>query len=113
MSDGPNSPEVDKESRYGKFLDSMRWKARLDEKLAHMALDIPMDHGTKVTKIIKNGLGWKELAVAGGLGLGVYALATREPPAISPPTPAVAADYQDADTNTHRSVIVKPGSPEE
>lgn len=89
----------DKEYLYGEFFKPLRWKHRLEEKLAHKSLDIPMDDGMDNVGN-KHGLGWKELAVIGGVGLVGYSLATRQPdpPTVPVQPPAVTAPHEDRDT---------------
>ena len=80
-----NSNNSSKNSARGLWAANQRWRDRLARKGAHKALDIP-DGGTHIS----TGLGWKELAVLGALGIGAYHLANQPTPPTTP-VPAVAA----------------------
>lgn len=83
--------------RWGKNQD---WRSKLEEKAAHKALDIPEDDVVKSKRIETNynGLGFRELAVIGMLGLVGY-MALKDSPA-----PAPAPAYVDTDTDTSTDV---------
>ena len=59
----------DKEFLYGKYQAKRDWRNRLASKLAHKSLDIDEDEGVNVDNS-RIGIGWKELAVLGLMGLG-------------------------------------------
>jgi hypothetical protein len=59
----------DKDFLYGKYQAKRDWRNRLASKLAHKSLDIDEDEDVNVDNS-RIGIGWKELAVIGLMGLG-------------------------------------------
>ncbi len=88
----------DKDHLYGQFTKWFERQLKFTDKVKHMALDVPMDDDpmNNVGNRYRFGLGWKELAVAGAIGLGSWHLATRQPEPVDPP--AVTAPPEDRDT---------------
>jgi hypothetical protein len=116
----PNSdstPDVDKNALWGWWRSNAAWREKLDRKMAHKALDIP--EGDPVN--IKQGIGWKELAVIGAMILGSGGLmaylikptAPVQPPVAMQPTDPADSEYEvrfyDADGNP----IAVPRLPED
>lgn len=113
MSDS-RSDLPDKAGLYGKFQAALDWREKLARLLAYKAVDIPLtDDGMNFHQQTRNGWGWKELAVIGGLGLGYYGLTTRqpEPPAVPVQPPAATAPHEDRDTT--RGIGIRPYVPPE
>lgn len=93
------------------WLQNATWRDKLHKRAAHKALDIdeePMISADRQT-INYGGLGWKEMAVLGALGLGGLAMFRgREPaPAATPPAAVQPAEpthtappFNDTDTVT-------------
>ena len=114
MTYSGDTPEIiDKKMLYGEAIESMKknreWREKLAEKATYKALDIPMDPSdvairTNQTNV--QGLGWKELATIGAIGLGGGALgyaALKPGPPPQPPAavaPANPGPVQDRDTDT-------------
>lgn len=75
-SANPPTPEIDKQQLYGVFERGREWRESLWKKVLHKSLDIGEDDMGDVnapkTTSISNGLGWRELAVLGLLGLGAW-----------------------------------------
>lgn len=82
---------------FDQFDASMAQRQRLMDKATHKALNIPYEgDGVRVNTHIVKGMGWKEMAIIGGLllgmgglGLGFAAISQREEP--SPPPPSAQA----------------------
>lgn len=104
---------IDKQYAYGDYRDAEKanwmWREKLAEKVAHKSVDIPMDNqmaiqaDNRTTNV--QGMGWKELAAIGALGLGGilgYGAVTK-PTIVQPPAAAVAPaapqqNFNDTDT---------------
>ncbi|MCI0333691.1 MAG: hypothetical protein L0228_10775 [Planctomycetes bacterium] len=105
--------EINQEQLYGRYMAQedvsaaqanrkRDWRDRLDQKLRHKALNIPIDPDDeddplKVTNTtVRNGFDWKHLAViaAAGLGgMGIYHFADKEVPQQTvPPTVRTAPE---------------------
>jgi len=68
MKTSDNPSGVDKEL-WSWWYGPQKWKHNLEKKAAHKALDIPEDEGMQNVGN-KSGMGWKELAILGAIGLG-------------------------------------------
>jgi len=68
---------------FEQFKASQGWRERFARKLAHKGADMPDDMDIK----IRNGFGWKELAVLTAAGLGAGHFLARPEPAASPVSP--------------------------
>lgn len=111
--------DIDKMAHYGEFIHSQRnaqWRETLAEKATHKALDIAMDPpdlgiNTDNRQTNVNGLDWKGIAVAGGLGLaGLLGFAqVMKPQPVAPP-PVVQPAPVDTDTDTDSSVKLQWGN---
>ncbi len=99
-----------KKSWYGQFMetykDSQKWRTGFAKKAAHQALDLPYEADDEMqvhsTKNIKSGITWKEILVAGILGLGGLALwdQLRTPPApVNVPETESVSENDVTDTN--------------
>ena len=79
--------DVDKDALFGRYQNDEDWRTKLNKRLRHKALDIPMDDDVNVKNTTMNtGFGWKELAVLAAMGLGgggLYAWSNRDLPAPS------------------------------
>ena len=104
-SSSQNSPEVDKDILYGMFEGPLKWRNRLEEKLAHKSLDIPLDSEEMNVDNSKHGWGWKEVIAIGAIGVGL-AFAFR------PPTEATEIPAVSEDRDTTRSTTIEPYHPE-
>lgn len=79
------------QGNFGQFNLSQGWRDNFARKLAHKGADMPDDMDIK----IRNGLGWKEMAVLAVAGLGVGHLLTRpEPDPNTPPAQIAPADRE-------------------
>ena len=87
----------DKKYLYGRYQKHEDSRNRLGIKTAHKALDIPEDD---MNIDVRNGFGWKELLVGGGLAAAVVAvmsyLQKPDTPQKLPPPPPAAASPTDA-----------------
>lgn len=130
-----STPVISKKDLYGTFqaqdnIDAdyhngrRTWQNKLDQKLAHKALDIAIDPNSDdpmisadKTTTVNNGFDWKHLAViaVAGLGsLGIFKFAPQGTPAIPAPTvstPApISQDYtteiEIRDARTHQPIRV-------
>jgi len=81
---------------YGVFQKSEDWRNRLHRKLAHKSLDIADTEDVNVDNS-RIGMGWKELAVLGALGLGGFHLYGKQTSPTPPPTPAQQASPIDSE----------------
>lgn len=105
MSDSSNSSPVsdvpDKNTLWGWWREGNAWQQQLHRRASHKALDIPEDMGDiQANKSITSGMGWKELAVLGALGIGGYQVTQNTTQNAAPPaTPpaAVAGELLDRD----------------
>lgn len=88
--------EPDKETLWGWWREANKWQQSLHRKATHKALDIPDDMGDiEANKVINSGMGWKELAVLGGLGLGgLYVVNDKGEQVPLTPPPAVVQPAQ-------------------
>lgn len=77
----------DKDFLYGVFQKTEDWKDNLHRKLSHKALDIADDTDVNVDNS-RMGIGWKELLVLAGAGLGGFYLYDRNQNQ-NPPSPPV------------------------
>ncbi len=95
-SSSSSSTEVpDKGYLYGKFQQVLDWQDKLCRKASHKALDIPTDD---MDLNVKNGLGWKELAVVGAMVLGAIGVTNYfTVPQQGPPTPPAAVSPVDSE----------------
>jgi hypothetical protein len=80
----------DKNQLYGRYQKDEDWRTKLNKKLRHKALDIPMDDDVQVknTTTTNSGLGWKELAALGAIligGGGLYQLGSYKAQQATPP----------------------------
>jgi hypothetical protein len=86
-----------KEYLYGRYQRGEDWWNRLHKKAAHKALDIPMDEDLHVNNS-RNGWGWRELLVLGGLALAgwmLYQQQTSTPqPGTPPPQAPADSEYE-------------------
>lgn len=80
----------DKNYLYGNFQNHENWRERLHQRVVHKGLDMAMEDDVEVhaPRTTVNGVGWKELAVAGLLALGGYGLWLRGQPSPAPAPPA-------------------------
>ena len=83
---------VDQNYLYGFWKKSAQWRDSLHRRMSHKALDIPDEDMIEANRI-NVGIGWKEMAVVGALGLGAWWLLSDKPDA----TPPAAVD---TDTDT-------------
>ena len=121
MSNSVNSPPeqpLDKGFLYGEFFKPLRWRQRLNEKLAHKALDIPMDDDemqvttTTNNNNIKSGWGWREMLAGGCIGTIVWALMMLSRPTVPPPLIPIATTPNATDTDTTRRITIEPYDPQ-
>lgn len=84
-------PEIDKHEQYGNYQRAKDWRDTLWKNVCHKSLDIAEedmgDLNAPKTTTIQNGIGWRELATAGALGLGGWWLAAGGPPTADRPLP--------------------------
>lgn len=93
---------IDKNQLYGQFSRSSDRAQALNGQIIRKSLDLPEDMNTT----IRNGLGWKEIVVLGGIALGaVYLINQPTPPPAPGPAPTVVP-AEDRDT-TRRIEIEK------
>ncbi len=86
----PSSQPADSEHKpFWQFQKSQEWRERFARKLAHKGADMPDDMDIK----IRNGFGWKELAVIAAALLGAGHLLTRPDPS-RPPAQTAPADRE-------------------
>lgn len=66
------SDEPDKNDLYGQYRKHENWKHALHRRAVHKALDMMPEDDVNIdaSRQSTSGLGWKELAVIGALGLG-------------------------------------------
>lgn len=109
MSVASDSPmDVNQQDSHGEYLRAERWqdatdrkheewRDELEKKMRHKALNIPIGRARETDDVnVDNrrtwtGIGWKELAVLGGLGLGglgIFKFSDREEPPSPPPAAA-------------------------
>jgi hypothetical protein len=114
--------DIDKMMLWGEYIQSERnsqWRERVAEKMTLKGLDLALDppdinvapDNSQDHRTV-NGIGWKEMAVLGGLGLGgllgVGALLKPQQPPVQPP--AVVSPVVDTDTDTDSSVKLQWGN---
>jgi hypothetical protein len=104
MSDSSSSSinsEPDKNSLWGWWREGNAWQPQLHKRASYKALDIPEEMGDiQANKSIVSGIGWKELAVLGALGIGGYQVTQNNTnTATPPPAPpaAVAGELPDSE----------------
>ena len=103
----------DKGYLYGNFQKVLDWQCKLFRKASHKALDIPDDD---MDLNVRNGMGWKELAVVGAMVLGAawgakyFAVPeSPAPPAVTvPATPPVDSEYEVRFYDAEGNVIPVP-----
>lgn len=99
-----NEPDKNERTQNMRQYDQRRQKRA--DRLFHWSLDMPPGEDDVDVRVNKNsGLGWKELVVIAGAGLGGYALLTNGTRPTTPvPLPAEPAIVQpsldDTDTDT-------------
>lgn len=122
-----SAAEIDKAQHFGRYQNQedvslaqrnarLDWKNKLDQKLYHKSLDLPIDpdvedplnvDNTKTTTV--SGLDWKHLAViaATGLGaMGLYRIGTSPAPVQLPPAPpAIVAPLNPAGQGSYKTEI--------
>lgn len=101
-SSGSQTGLPDKRYLYGVFErwneSRLKWQEDLSKRAAHKSLDIPLDEDVNINAN-RFGIGWKELLVAGAVGLGATWL-LRAPSQAAKETPAPVKQPAAADADT-------------
>ncbi len=115
----PNGTDIDKMALWGEFIQAERnaqWREKAAEKYTYKVLDMAPDPPelniaptTDNRQQHNNGIGWKELAAIGGIGIaGLFGINAMNKPE-QPPAPVVQPAPVDKDTDTDSSVKLRWG----
>lgn len=111
-----SEPDI-RQTLYGRYMEGEAWRQGLAKRMAHKALDIPVDDEMIVDNS-RTGLGWKELAVVVGGLLGAGGIATAAVTMLDDAKPAVVSPAEPAEGSARVRVFwgdkeILPGQSEE